>query len=235
MLTAMRKSLTIKAILSFVSLILFSAVSVSAQSEDALRQYFEGREVYLKIDMPATKDGVNIYTNKEVQFDFGQYSSRLREYGTSIYKGDAIMITKIKIKGNHIEFQLGGGGYGVAGDETAYVSPKTTPKYWQEYELERQLRNETDKDRRRRLQRELWYWQNLRAEQDRRYRLEAEALSEIKRQRIEEKALRSGSRFNIHFDKKLDKSQITPEFVMNALERYVNFDENSLDYSESPE
>ncbi len=235
MLTVMRNPLTIKTVLILFVLTILSAVSVSAQSEAELRQYFEGREVFLKIDMPATKDGVNVYANKEVQFDFGQYSSRLRDYGTSIYKGDAIMITKIKIKGNHIEFQLGGGGYGVAGDESAYVSPQTTPKYWQEYELEKRLRNETDKDRRRRLQRELYYYQSLRAEQDRRNRAEAEALSEIKRQRIEEKALRSGSRFNIHFDKNLDKSQITPEFVIRALERYVNFDENSQDYSESPE
>lgn len=226
----MKKSLT----LIFV-LILLSVVSVSAQSEAALKQYFEGREVVLRIDMPATKDGVSIYTNKDVQFDYGKYASRIRDYGTSIRKGDAIMITKVKIKGNHIEFQLGGGGYGVAGDETATVTAQTTPKYRQEYELERLIKDETDKDRRKRLQRELSYWQNLRYEQDRRNRLEAEALSEIKRARIQEKALRSGSRFNIHFDKNLDKNQITSEFVMKALERFVNFDNDAQGYSESPE
>lgn len=227
----------LKAIISALILTALGAVSVSAQSEEALKQYFEGREVVLRIDMPATKDGINVYTNKEVQFDYSQYSSRLREFGAAVRKGDEIMITKVKIKGNHIEFQLGGGGYGVAGDETAYVSADITPKYPQEYRLERQLKDETDRDRRKRLQRELSYWQSLRYEQDRRNRQEAEALSEIKRQRIAEKALDAGSRFNIHFDKKLDKSQITPEFIMNALSRYMSFDgQYSEDgYSESPE
>lgn len=233
--TVRKIPLILKTISSVFIITIMSAALSFAQSEEALKQYFEGREIFLKIDMPATKDGVNVYTNKEFPFDYSQYASRIREHGTSIRKGEAMMITKIKIKGNHIEFQLGGGGYGVAGDETAYVSPRTTPKYWQEYELEKRLRNETDKDKRRRIQRELYYYQSLRAEQDRRNRLEAEALTEVKRERIEEKALRSGSRFNIHFDKNLDTSQITPEFIMQALERYVNFDEDAQDYSESPE
>lgn len=234
MLTVIKNPFTFRAIIGAFIFAVLSSVSF-AQSEEELKRYFEGREVVLRIDMPATKDGVNVYTNKENPFDYSQYASRLRESGTSIRKGEAIMITKVKIKGNHIEFQLGGGGYGVMGDETAYVSAQTTPKYWQEYEIERRLKKETDRDTRRRLQRELYYWQNLRYEQDRRNRAEAEALSELKRERIAEKALQAGSRFNIHFDKNIDKSQITPEFIMQALERFVSFDENAQDYSESPE
>lgn len=231
----MRKALKINAIVSIIVLTLLSAVSVSAQSETALKQYFEGREVVLKIDMPATKDGINVYTNKELQFDYSQYASRLRDHGVSIRKGDQIMITKVKIKGDHIEFQLGGGGYGVSGDETDYVSVASTPKYPQEYQLERRIREETDKNRRRRLQNELWYWQNLRYEQDRRNQAEAEVLREIKRERIAEKALRSGSRFNLHIDKNMDKSQITPEWIMEALERYIEFDGKARGYSDSNE
>jgi hypothetical protein len=231
----MRNFLKMNAIVSVIVLTLLSVISVSAQNEADLKQRFEGREVVLKIDMPATKDGVNVYTNKELRFDYGQYASRLRDYGVSIRKGEQIMITKVKIKGNHIEFQLGGGGYGVAGDETDYVSVTSTPKHPRERELERRIKEETDKDRLRRLQNELWRLQNFRYEQDRRNRAEAEFLREIKRERIAEKALHSGSRFNIHFDKNMDKSQLTPEWIMDALERYLEFDDEGQGYSDSNE
>lgn len=87
-------------ILSFVACIF-------GQGENELKRYFEGRKIAVKIDMPATKDGINVYPERNQPLDFGRYSSLIKEYGIGVRDGDQIMITKIKVKDKHIEFQLG--------------------------------------------------------------------------------------------------------------------------------
>jgi hypothetical protein len=74
--------------------------------------------VTLKIDMPATKNGVNVYPEREKPLNFGDYGAQLKRYGTAIRTGGSVMVTKVKVTGKHVEFQLGGGGYGTLGDET---------------------------------------------------------------------------------------------------------------------
>jgi hypothetical protein len=47
-------------ILVLVIVLICAVVSVSAQTEVDLKRYFEGRHVSLKMNLPATKDGVNV-------------------------------------------------------------------------------------------------------------------------------------------------------------------------------
>ncbi len=47
--------------------------------------------------------------------------------------------------------------------------------------------------------------------------------NEQRRERVGRKALSGGSRFNIHLDRSLDHNALTPEFVMQALEKYLEF------------
>ena len=55
------------------------------------------------------------------------------------------MITKIRVKSKHIEFQLDGGGYGTMGDETSTSVPLgSTPKSKREKNLEAELKREKD-------------------------------------------------------------------------------------------
>ena len=66
------------------------------------------------------------------------------------------MITKIRVKSSHIEFQLDGGGYGTMGDETSssvYVEP--TPKSNREKILEADIKRERNPERRSELKEEL--------------------------------------------------------------------------------
>jgi hypothetical protein len=93
----------------FVILIVFiaSVVSVSAQTERDLKQHFEGKTVKLMIDMPAARDGVNIYPERGLPMDYNQYADRLKQYGAAARKGDEVVITKVKVKQNEVEFQLG--------------------------------------------------------------------------------------------------------------------------------
>jgi hypothetical protein len=134
------------------------------------------------------------------------------------------MITKIKVKGKHIEFQLGGGGYGTVGDETD-TGTSYTPlsKSRREKELEDRIKNETDSQRKRELKRELDHLRDRREREDRRNEAIAADAAEARRSRIEQKALQGGSRFNIHFERAVDSQLLTPAAIKEALRKYLDF------------
>src|SRR6476661_9724068 len=91
-----------------------------AQNEAVLRQAFEGKVVAVKIDMPATQQGVDVYPLDQIPIDFREVAQRLKDNSTSLRIGQQVMVTKVVVKKNsHIEFQLGGGGYGTFGDNTS--------------------------------------------------------------------------------------------------------------------
>ena len=103
---------------AILALFLFFACSLHAQNAASLSQFFEGKQVVVQLDMPASQTGVDIYPQRPTPIDLGSYQSRLKQYGTSLRNGDSVMITKIKVKPKSIEFQLGGGGYGTFWDDT---------------------------------------------------------------------------------------------------------------------
>ena len=207
-------------------LILMSSAFAAAQTESDLKSYFEGRRVEVKIDMPATKDGINVYPNRRQPIDYGKYSNLLKTYGVGVEEGQRIMITKIKVKDKHIEFQLGGGGYGTFGDETSTsVYVPSADKTRREKHLEKEIKYESDERRRRRMREELDYLRTERRREDNHNRAEVAAAEELAKQRIQEKRLQGGSRFNIRFDEKLTYRDLTPEVIMDALSEYLDFSE----------
>ncbi len=206
------------------AIILSGFIYATAQTENDLKRYFEGSRVEVKIEMPASSGGVNVYPERDQTLDLGHYRSLLKKHGVGVREGERIMITKIKVKDEHIEFQLGGGGYGTFGDETtAYVYVPSADKSRREKNLERDIKNETDKKRLRRMREELDYLRQERRMEDNRNRAAAATAEELKQRRIEEKRLQGGSRFNIRFDRKLSSRDLTPEAVMEALSEYVDF------------
>lgn len=198
---------------------------VKAQTEADLKNFFEGRRIEAKIDMPATKDGIDVYPERDRQIDYGTYySRRLKTNGIGVQEGDRMMITKIKVKDKHIEFQLGGGGYGTFGDETSpSVYVPTLSKSPRERNLERWLRDESDSRRRRQMRSELNYLRQSREAENNRNRAEASAAEEIAKIRIQEKRLQGGSRFNVRFDRKVTAQDLTPQVIMSALSEYIYF------------
>jgi ATPase subunit of ABC transporter with duplicated ATPase domains len=134
------------------------------------------------------------------------------------------MITKIKVKDKHIEFQLGGGGYGTLGDETSSsIYVPAASKSRREKNLEKELKYENDERRRRRIKEELDYLRRDRENEDRRNKAEVAEAEELAKQRIDDKRLQGGSRFNIRFERNLTGGDLTPEAVMEALTEYVEF------------
>lgn len=201
------------------------AVEAAAQTPEALSQFFEGKQIVVKMDMPGTQKGVDVYPDRPQPLDAKKYADRLKTFGTSLRNGDTVMITKVKLKNeNSVEFQLGGGGYGTAGDVTDdSVRFTPTDKSNREKELEKQLQKETDPDRRRAISRELDGLRRDREARNRRNYSAAKTNAEARREHIDAGRQQGGSRFNIHFDKAKAGETLTPQLVMAELARYVDF------------
>jgi hypothetical protein len=207
----------------FVFLLLIAPV-LQAQSEPALRSFFEGKRVIVKIDMPATKDGVDCHVGSAPPLDFKGYSQRVRRFGIALHTSEEAMVTGIKVKDKNIEFQLNGGGYGVAGDDSGIVSARIVPKSEREKQLERDLGDETDRDRREQMKRELNRLHDRREAENRYERDEAARATAIRQSEIAEKRLSAGSRFNLWYTEgRLKESVPTPQEVMKILSDWIDF------------
>jgi hypothetical protein len=205
--------------------VLAAASPLAAQSEAALKEYFEGRSVTLKIAMPGTENGVDIYPADPRPLDYPRYADRLKDHGTAIKSGSAAMVTKIRVRSKHIEFQLDGGGYGTMGDETSSdISVGSTPKTKREQNLEAELKRETDSVRRRQIKEELDDLRKAREREDARNRAEVADAEAQKESNIRQRRLEGGSRFNIRYRDRLPDEALTPQGIERALAEYVSFE-----------
>jgi len=210
-----------------VSLITGFAAPVAAGDEGALKAYFEGREVTLRMDMPGSSGGVDIQVDQPRSMDYKKYRENLKRYGVAINYGEASRITLIKVKGNLIELQLGGGGYGTFGDDTSTSSNiQLLDKTEREKTLEKRIREETDKDRKRAMQRELDELRDHRERENRILRARSERIEEAKKERLAERRQQGGSRFNLRWSSKVPPN-LAPGDVEKALVEYVDFHNDS--------
>jgi hypothetical protein len=177
------------------------------------------------MDMPANKDGVDVFPGRQPGINFNDYTQRVKRYGISLHSGDRAPVTKVHVKDKLVEFQLAGGGYGTAGDEKdTPVIFTPTPKSGREKDLERDIRTEKDQQKKRRMQDELNEMRQHREREDARLRDAANVAQEQRRQRIYERAQQSGSRFNIRFPDGVALEKLTPDVVVQALAQYVDFE-----------
>ena len=195
----------------------------AAQTEAAVKSYLEGKRVIVKLDMPGSSDGVDVHADASRAIDFKRYNNDLRRYGTAIRSGDSVAITLVKLKKDLIEVHLAGGGFGTLGDDTS-TSPNIprVEKSRREKDLEERVKEDDDRDRRRRLQDELDEVRARRERENRRIAVERERIEEIKMERIAERRLRGGSRFNLRYKGALPPG-LRPDDVVAALAEYVDF------------
>lgn len=200
------------------------ALPLAAQSEPALREYFEGRTVTVKQAMPGTEEGVDVYPGTAKPLDYPRHASRLKKYGTALRSGESALVTKVKVKSKHIEFQLDGGGYGTMGDETSTnINTAATPKTTRERNLEAELKRETDPIRKRAMREQLDDLRRDREREDTRNRAAVAEAEEHRKENVRQRRLEGGSRFNIRYQDQLPSSALTPDAVMSALAQYVDF------------
>jgi hypothetical protein len=93
-----------------------TALPLHAQDEARLRKALEGKRITLKMDMPATSEGVDVFPGSSRAVDYDKVGKRMKKTGVALKDGDAARITKVKVKNDLIEIQLNGGGYGTFGD-----------------------------------------------------------------------------------------------------------------------
>jgi hypothetical protein len=208
---------------------LIIAAPLAAQSEGELKSYFEGKAVVVKLDMPATDDGVDVYPTRAHPVDFGKYAKRIKAHGTAVKSGESIVVTKVKVKRDLIEFQLGGGGFGTFGDDNSTsISVPTTEKTRREKDLERDIKKEKDPEKRKAMSEELDALHKERDRQDALLKATTASAEQAKRDNVRQQALTSGSRFNLRYDGAVPASALAPASVMSALREYVSFPPQSF-------
>jgi len=199
------------------------ALPARAQDEKALKSFFEGMHVGLRIDMPGTSDGVDVRPTSDQPLDYGHYRDALVKYQTAIRAGDRVSVTLVKVKKDLIEFQLAGGGFGTFWDDTSTsVNMPLVEKSDREKRLEERLRDEDDRDKKKELRRELDELREHRERENRRITAEREAAEERKIAKVATERRTGGSRFNLRYDEGVPAG-IRPQDVMLALSRYVDF------------
>jgi hypothetical protein len=201
-----------------------SAAPAAAQTEAQLRQAFEGQYVVVRMDMPASHRGVDLNPAREPAVDFSSYSARLREFGVALREGGRVLVTGVRVKKKNIEFHLGGGGYGVWGDDSGYVYVPSADKSRREKDLEKRIKDETDPERRRRMRRELDDLKDDRRREDRDREAEKRYLEEQKKSEIADKRLDAGSRVNIWLpEDRLAAGAPTPAELRRMLAPVIDF------------
>lgn len=200
-------------------------VQTQAQNEAALRRSFEGQSVIVRIDMPATSSGVNVYPGQEMPVDFPDVAEKLKRYGTALRTGDAVMVTKIKAKDDLIEFQLGGGGYGTFGDDigSAGGSAEEVGETNAEKALRDSISRSTSVGQKRRMQRDLDELRNARERENSRARADAAQAEEVREANLRGRRVEGGSRFNIRYRNGVPREVLTPDGLRAVLSRYLDF------------
>lgn len=219
--------------LPVLALLSLAAAPALAQDENALRNAFMGRQVAIRVDMPASHKGVDLRFDRSVPFDLKENGDRIREHDAALVAGDVIPVTYIKVKDDLIEFHLGGGGFNWFTDSTTRTASYSS-KSSRETELERQIKNETDRERKRRLERELDELRSDRQHRDDRNRREVEEYNQRAHERDLDRAMKSGSRFNVRFKKRVPADALTPEGLERYLDPFIDFSGRGSRRSSAP-
>jgi hypothetical protein len=206
-----------------VALAAMVVAPVAKAQESALQAAFEGKQVVVLMDMPGTQKGVNVYPDRPNALDANDYGKQMKNTPVALRVGDSVMVTKVKVNGKRIEFQLGGGGFGTAGDSTdTAVHFTPADKSQREKDLENQISNTDDPDQKRYLQRQLDDLVRQRERDDRRNKQIAEDDAARRQQQVTANRMTGGSRFNLNYNSKVPDN-ISPHDVMLALSKWVSF------------
>ena len=100
--------------------------AVSQQAKDSLSKLLLGKEVKALVELPATKEGLNVYyappkgkRTDERGIDLGSMTKYLKSKGVGVDADEAQTITDVKIDKDVVEIHLGGGGEGRRGSKHA--------------------------------------------------------------------------------------------------------------------
>jgi len=100
--------------------------SVSKRTEMDFERALLGKDVKALLDMPAYKDGIDLYVSVPAEkrfdlrgIDMKELSKFLKEKGVGVENDEWVTITGVKVESDRIEVQLGGGGEGKGASKNA--------------------------------------------------------------------------------------------------------------------
>jgi hypothetical protein len=128
-------------------------------------------------------------------------------------------------KDSHIEFQLGGGGYGTFGDDagTQRVFTGVEGESARERALRDSIKTAPTTAQRARLERELQTARATRQRENAKAEAEAAQANAAREANLRSRRKEGGSRFNIRYQGGIPPEALTPAGVMAALADYVDF------------
>ena len=125
----------------------------SSAAQAALNKELLGKDVKPLLDMPAYKEGIDIYyvapkgkRSDERGIDLQGLTKWLKAKGVGVEKGEDVMITNVKVDSDKVEIHLGGGGEGRRGSNHANKVGEVCGQ--QKRQVKRFLRNRTGRVRR---------------------------------------------------------------------------------------
>jgi hypothetical protein len=182
---------------------------LNAQAPSALEQHLQGRQAKVLLDMPGDDSGVDVRPREAAAVNQQVHRDRLAKYGVALRQGQSVSVTLVKLKGDHIEFHLNGGGFT---NLQLWELPGYDSAHWgttkEERELQSRMSGTRDQTRRRRLK----------SDYDRLRQRRVRPL----RERLElERRAQHGSRFNIWFGSDREASRVTAEELTAILRPYL--------------
>jgi hypothetical protein len=140
------------------------------KGEDLIKKALEGRQVLVKMDLPAVDSGLTFtFDDANVSYDEPGYKALVREYGTALAKDTRATITRVRVTRRGVEIDLNGGGSpsrDVYGGNFHVDAPVLVAKSTREQELERQIPLETNSATLSAMRSDLELEQRLRLTQD---------------------------------------------------------------------
>jgi hypothetical protein len=169
--------------------------------EDRIKRSLEGRHMIVKMDMPASDMGVDVFVdNTNVSIDQDRYKRLLRESGIGIKEGSRPRITSVRFAGGGIELDLDGGGSPsrdwVVGRATLN-EPVPVAKSDREVELERRLQDERNNSVIAALRAELDAEQTRRLDLEQRNHVAFNRAAKLRIEHINENRKNMGSKLRI--------------------------------------
>jgi hypothetical protein len=207
-------------------LILGGSRAPEREGRQSRRDPFEGKVISVKIDLPGTSKGIDVYPEQPLPVNFRSVADNIKEYGTALRIGDKVMISKVAVKGNtHIEFQLGGGGFGTFWDSpgTSSVSSVTEGESKEEKALKVSIRAETNAAKKKQLERELSSLRSARERENARARATVEQANAAHEANLRVRRAEGGSRFNVRFRTGIPASALTATGLAQTLSQFVDF------------
>jgi len=112
--------------------VIFSACSMplhadaNDQAKTALSKALLGKDVKALLDMPAYKDGIDLYVNTKTDkrldergIDMKELTKFLKDKGVGVARDEWVTITDVKVDSDRVEIHLGGGGEGRGASKNA--------------------------------------------------------------------------------------------------------------------